>query len=79
MDPLTVGEFKARFSEVMDTIRRGKEVVLCFGKKKRKLAVVVPYEKFAEKNRRKIGALEKKASCRITDGFKITDDEFLAL
>jgi len=78
MNPLTVGEFKARFSEVMDSVRKGHEVVLLFGRKKQKLAVLVPYNKYADKYSRKIGVLDKKAFFKTGKGFKMTEEELLA-
>ena len=77
MKILQVGEFKRRFSEVIDNIRKGEEVTITFGKKKEKVAVLVPYYVYRQKNKRKIGILEKKASFKIGKDFKITDEEFL--
>ena len=36
MKTLQVGELKSKFSEVLDYIRKGEEVVISFGKKKGK-------------------------------------------
>lgn len=77
MKILQVGEFKRKFSEVINNIRKGEEVTITFGKKKEKIAVLVPYYVYKQKNKRRIGLLEKKASFKISNDFKITDEEFL--
>ena len=77
MKTLAVGEFKTHFSEVLDEVRHGEEFVVCYGRKKEKVAVVIPYEKY-EKTPVRLGVMEGVASYRIKDGFKMTDEEFLA-
>ena len=77
MKTLQVGEFKRKFSEILDQVKDGEEITITFGKKKEKVAVMIPYEKFSRRNKRKLGILEDKASFKIKDDFEITDDEFL--
>lgn len=36
MTQLTVGEFKAKFSEVVQKLTKGEEVILSYGKKRRR-------------------------------------------
>ncbi len=79
MKTLPVGEFKTHFSEVLEDIKKGDEVAISYGKKKEKIAVLVPYAKYAGKSTRTIGILEKKASYRISDDFSISEEEFLDL
>ncbi|MCB1143906.1 MAG: type II toxin-antitoxin system Phd/YefM family antitoxin [Leptospiraceae bacterium] len=79
MKTLQVGEFKSHFSEVIEDIKRGEEVAISFGKKKEKIAVLVPYAKYSKKKHRKIGILKKKASFKIKSNFKISEEEFLGL
>ena len=77
MKTLQVGEFKKKFSEVLDNIRQGEAITITFGKKKEKLAVLIPYFLYKKKNKRRLGLLEKKASFSISNDFKISDEEFL--
>jgi len=35
MKTLPVGEFKAHFSEVLDEVRTGAEIIITYGRKKR--------------------------------------------
>ena len=89
MKTLTVGEFKSKFSEVIDIIRKGGEIAVSFGKRKEKIAVLVPvsvpvsvpYDKYKSRrsNKRKLGILESKASFHLKDDFKMTDKDLLSL
>ena len=76
MKTLAVGEFKTHFSEVLDEVRHGEEFVVCYGRKKEKVAVVIPYEKYTKKQV-VLGVMEGVASYRINDDFEMTDEEFL--
>jgi prevent-host-death family protein len=77
MKDLQVGEFKARFSKVLEDIKKGEEITISFGKKKEKIAVIIPYKKYKKNIHRKLGILEKRASVRIKENFSITDEELL--
>ncbi len=77
MKTLQVGEFKRKFSDVLDKIRKGEEITITFGKKKEKIAVLVPYYLYKRTHKRKIGILDNKASYSISNDFKITDEELL--
>ncbi len=79
MKTLQVGEFKSHFSEVIENIKKGEEVAISFGKKKEKIAVLVPYSKYMKKVSRKIGLLEKKASFTLSSDFKVSDETFFNL
>jgi len=76
-----VADFKAQFSDVLDKVRQGEEVVLGYGRKKEKIAVLVPYEKYrrtmAGTAKRRAGSLAGKGKVIFQDDFKITDDELL--
>lgn len=45
MTILSVGELKPRFSDVLKDVRDGREVVISYGRKKEKVAVIIPYRK----------------------------------
>jgi antitoxin (DNA-binding transcriptional repressor) of toxin-antitoxin stability system len=78
MKTLTVANLKANFSEVLKYIKSGEEVIIEFGKKHEKLAVIIPYKKYHNR-KRKIGILKGKASFEIDSNFKISDEELLFL
>ena len=77
MKTLQVGEFKRRFSKVLDEIRQGEEITISFGKNREKIAVLIPYSSYKKKDKRKLGILENKASFHIEGNFELSDEEFL--
>jgi len=78
MKTLAVGELKANFSSVLDEVRHGHSIAIGYGKRKEKLAVIVPYEQFKRGAGRKLGILKERASCRIHRDFCMSDAELLA-
>jgi antitoxin (DNA-binding transcriptional repressor) of toxin-antitoxin stability system len=42
MPTMTVGQFKALFPEVLDRVQQGEDIVINYGRKKKKIAVLVP-------------------------------------
>ncbi|MGB4600648.1 MAG: type II toxin-antitoxin system Phd/YefM family antitoxin [Trichlorobacter sp.] len=78
MQTMTVAEVKSHFSDALDLVQKGEEIVISFGKRKEKVAVLVPFSRYAQKKERSLGLLSGKATCVIKDDFKLTDDELLA-
>ncbi len=78
MQTLTIGELKTRFSEVLEKVRSGQKIVISYGKKKEKVAVIVPYSTYASNQERSIGLLKGQAVCVIHDDFEINEKEMLA-
>ena len=69
MKSIQVGQFKAELSSILDQVQNfGEKYVIEFGKKHKKVAMLVPYEE--KKKIRKFGQLEGKIN--IPDNF---DDE----
>jgi antitoxin (DNA-binding transcriptional repressor) of toxin-antitoxin stability system len=79
MQTMTVGHFKSHFSQVLDFVQHGEDVVISYGKKKEKIAVLVPYDRYDGKPQRILGILADKATFTIPADFKINDDELLSL
>lgn len=77
MKSLTVGEFKARFADVLKDIQDGQSIAITYGKKRTKLAVLIPYNQYMKVAPRQLGILQDKASYHIHRDFKMTDEEFL--
>lgn len=75
MKDLNVGEFKTHFSEVLKDVKHGERVIISFGKKKEKLAVIIPYRGYAQTDRH-LGILTKRGSFKILEGFKFSDKDF---
>lgn len=79
MKTLTVGKLKADFSQVLADVEKGEEVVVSYGKNKKKVAVIVSFLKYEKRNPRVPGILAEIGTCRIADDFKITDNELFNL
>ncbi|OGF99508.1 prevent-host-death protein [Candidatus Gottesmanbacteria bacterium RIFCSPHIGHO2_02_FULL_39_14] len=77
MKVLSVGEFKAHFSDVLAALQKGESFAVSYGKKREKVAVVSAYLKHNKKKPRKLGIWEGIASFKIAKNFKMTDEEFL--
>ena len=77
MSVMTIGEVKARFSEVVESVRRGKTVIISYGRKREKVAALIPYRRAAAAKRRPLGLLRGKARCRIARDFSVTDEQLL--
>lgn len=77
MNQMTVGQFKAKFSEALEKVQQGESIGITYGKNKKKVAALVPYKRYLNKNSIKLGLLEGKATFKINKGFKMTEEEFL--
>lgn len=77
MKIFSVGNLKANFSQALEDIKNGEEIIIEYGKKHERLAVIIPYKKFKQVNR-KIGILEGEASYKIKKDFQITDNELFS-
>jgi antitoxin (DNA-binding transcriptional repressor) of toxin-antitoxin stability system len=79
MQTMTVGHFKSHFSEVLDFVQQGEDIVISYGKKKEKIAVLIPFERYEGKPARVLGLLSDTAAFSVSTDFKISDDELLLL
>ena len=77
MKSIAVGEFKARFASLIKELQDGEPIAITYGKKRTKLAVLVPYDQYVKSAKRQIGVLQGKASFTTHDDFKLTDEAFL--
>lgn len=78
MKTMSVGEFKTKFSEVIEQVKAGEKIAVTFGKKKQIIGYFTP-ENISEKPKRKLGILEGKATAVFHDDFKMTEEEFINL
>ena len=77
METLNVGELKNKFSHVLQRVQAGEEIIISFGKKQKKIAVLVPYAKYISNSPRPLGILKGKSKCIIGDNFQMSDEELL--
>lgn len=76
MEKYGVGEFKSRFSEIIEKIKAGESVGVTYGKKKELIGVFEPKKEKLKK--RKLGILEGKARATFSKDFKFNSfEEFL--
>ncbi len=78
MKTLTIGNLKSNFSHVINDVKQGRDVIIEYGKKHEKLAVIIPYKKW-DRKKRKVGILKGKATYKIIGDFKITDEDLFSL
>ncbi len=78
MKTLAVGELKAHFSEVLEEVKHGNPVAVGYGKRKTKVAVIVPYSEYRKTAKRRLGVMEGRATYRTRSDFKMSDEEFLS-
>ncbi len=77
MKTFQVGEFKRNFSEVIEHVRSGEEVIITYGKKKEPVAVLIPYAAYKSK-KVKLGLFQDK-TLKIHDDFEMSEEEMLGL
>ena len=79
MTAMPVGEFKARFSEVLDRVQGGESVTILKGRTKKPVAQIVPI-KDGLPGKRPVGLMRGNARIVIPDDFKFkSTEEFLGL
>ncbi len=79
MKTMPVGELKSHFSEVIEAIKNGEQIVISYGKKKKKIAVIIPFSQYVKENGVKLGLLKNKAKCEFADDFEMTTEELVGL
>lgn len=79
METLKVGELKSRFSEVLQRVQAGEEIVISFGKRNKKVAVLIPYARYQGDAPRRLGALQEKGPLVIGDDFAVSDEQILGV
>jgi antitoxin (DNA-binding transcriptional repressor) of toxin-antitoxin stability system len=78
MKTMTVGELKAQFSEVLgQMVKNGEPVAISFGKKKQKIAAIIPYSQLKPQTERTLGLMKGRARCVIHDDFALSDEQML--
>jgi prevent-host-death family protein len=77
METISVGELKARFSEVLDRVQKGEEIIISYGKRREKVAVLLPYTRYHNRQHRRLGLLKDRGGFFIRKDFKMTDEAVL--
>jgi len=79
MKTLPSAKAKTHFSSVLRDIEAGHDVAITYGKKKQKIAVIIPYEKWRRSQKRQLGTLKNRMAVFFSDDFKMTDEELINL
>lgn len=73
---MTVGEFKSRFSEVLEQVKAGVSFTVTYGRKKEVVGYFLPQSQISKPNR-KLGIMEGKATAEFKSDYKITEEDLL--
>ena len=79
MKTLQLAEAKTHFSSILKDVEAGYEVAITYGKKRKTIAVIIPYEKWKRSQKRQLGTLEGKMSVEFAKDFSMTDEELINL
>ena len=74
MKTMSVGELKPKFSSVLSDIRNGDEIIVSYGRKKEKVAVIIPYKKYIKQTTKKLS--DKKHGLADYANSWVDDPEF---
>ncbi len=77
MKTLPVGKLKAQFSEVLELVKQGESFGILYGKKKKPVALIIPYTENTSQEERALGFLEGKVTVKFAADFGITEEELL--
>jgi len=78
---IQVAKLKTNFSDILQSIQNsGKSYIIEYGKNRKKVAMIIPYDRELEKqSERKFGILKDRGSFKIKKDFSISDEELLGL
>ena len=68
MKSISVGEFRAHFSEIVEQVKAGEKFTVTFGRKKEIVGYFSP--EIPEQPKRKLGIMEGKAKAILSPGLK---------
>jgi len=79
MKTLLSAEAKTHFSSVLKDVEAGNEIGILYGKSKRTVAVIVPFDQWKMSKKRQLGTLEGKMSAVFSGNWEISDEELINL
>ena len=74
MKQMTVGEFKAQFSSVLDEVMKGNSIQILYGRAKKPVAQLTKIEEKTKQRKRPLGLYEGKASYWEDETFEMTPE-----
>lgn len=85
MKTLTYKEAIKNILNILEQVQQGEEIIIKSASNQENVAVIIPFDKYQKKKKsrkkqeRPLGILKGKASYKIKEDFKITDEELLTL
>ena len=79
MKTIQIGELKTHFSEILDKVKNGDEIIISYGRKKEKIAKIIPFKSSQTDKPRKLGIFKDKVKYKINQNFEISEEDFLKL
>jgi prevent-host-death family protein len=77
MTSYPITEAKNRFSELIQAVEDGEQILITRGSKKNEVAVIVPIDEWQKTKKRRLGTLEGKMEVIFADDWDMTDEELL--
>ena len=74
MIQMTVGDFKAHFSSVLEKVMEGEEVQILYGRAKKQVACLNKIQKTEKPKKRPLGSFEGKATYWEDESFRLTPE-----
>ncbi len=71
-------ELQGTKTEVLGQLaKNGEPIAISYGKKKEKIAAIIPYHQLKPTTSRELGLMRGRASCVVHDDFALSDEEVL--
>lgn len=77
MTTLTPKQVKDDISRIFEIVEKCEDILIKEDHNQENIAIIIPYKKFISRRDRPLGILKGKASFKMKDDFKITDEELL--
>ena len=74
MKQMTVGDFKAHFSSVLEEVMQGEEIQILYGRAKKPVARFTKYTESSKRKKRPLGMYNETASYWEDENFEITPE-----
>jgi antitoxin (DNA-binding transcriptional repressor) of toxin-antitoxin stability system len=74
---VSAADFKTRFSDLLQHVRRGETIAVQYGRRKETVALLVPPPRAHGGAKRPLGILAGKARFRVKSDFKISEEDML--
>ncbi len=78
MKNMTYDEVKNNLEKVLEMVAAGEEIIISSNGGQKKVAAIIPFDQYKKPTKRRLGKLKAKATYRIKENFKMSDEEFLA-